>query len=128
MKKLFKTMTILGILLAGLGVVGFKFFVWGDYNYGSGVRVSQVFDGNISVVGDGSKINVERGSRVDAITIMGSRNVLTIEDGAMVGAIRGQGTDNRVEHPAHLDIDKSLLTGMSSRQEQTGGRPELDGL
>ena len=128
MKKLFKTMIILGVLLCGLGVVGFGFFVWGDYNYGSGVRVSQIFDGNISVVGDGSRINVERGSRVDTITIVGSRNVVTIEDGALVGRINGTGPDNRIEHPEHPDIDMNLLGRIKGVQEQTGGRPELDGL
>ncbi len=128
MKKIIKVFVVMCVVALIGGVIGFQQLLWADYSIkGSGRSISEVFNGTISVVGNGNTIRVQPGSAVDCITLAGSDNTVQVEAGAAVRQIRGAGSGNVINAPDDLEIDLSLLKGTANHR-QTQGRSNLDGL
>ncbi len=128
MKKTLKFFVFMAVLLLVGGVVGYQQFILAPYTYtGDGKRVADVFQGSISLTGNGHEITIQAGSEVPCVTILGSENSIRIEEGATVTQIRGLGNDNAVDAPHGMDIDLSLLKGENNGLVQPVV-PSLDGL
>ncbi len=128
MKKTFKFFVFMAVLLLVGGVVGYQQFILAPYTYtGAGIRVAEVFNGSISLTGNGHDITIQAGSEVPSVTILGSDNTIHVEEGANVTQIRGLGNGNAIDAPQGMDIDLTLLKGENNGLVQPVV-PSLDGL
>lgn len=70
------------------------------------MQAGQYF-GDVSVVGDGTKLTVTNGSRVPKLSIAGDNCSVTVEDGASLGRLEIWGNGNTVSLPGDLRLTVS---------------------
>ena len=127
MKRTFKFIVFMFVLLLIGGVVGYQQFILADYTYtGDAKKIADVFTGTISFTGSGNDLTIREGSVVEWVTVLGNDNVIRIEDGATVAQIRGAGENNSVVAPDGVQVDMKLQGGNNLRQPPSA--PSLDGL
>lgn len=128
MKKTFKFVAFMTLVLVALLVGAYQRFVVTDYNYrGDAKQISDVFAGNISITGSDNQLTIRAGSEVPQVTLLGSSNVITIEDGADVAVVQGIGNENVVIAPQGVDVDLDRLKGQGNARRQSN-LDSLDGL
>ena len=128
MKKRISFIVLLVIFVLGGGVITYFKYVITDYNYKfDGKTLADVYQGDITLTGNGNDLTLKAGSQVGFVMILGDENIIHVEEGAQVAAIRGYGSDNLVDAPPEMEIDLEWFKGEGNRRT-TGAARSLDGL
>ncbi len=128
MKKRISFVVLLVIFVLGGGAVTYFKYVLTDYTYKfDGKTLADVYQGDITLTGNGNDLTLKAGSQVGSVTILGDKNVIHVEEGAQIAAIRGYGSGNLVDAPLAMEIDLEWFKGEGNKRS-TGPAQSLDGL
>ena len=128
MKKRISFVVLLVIFVLGGGGITYFKYVLTDYTYKfNGKTLADVYEGDITLTGNGNDLTLKAGSKVDFVIILGDENTIHVEEGAQVAAIRGYGSGNLVDAPPEMEIDLEWFKGEGNRRT-TGTARSLDGL
>ena len=128
MKKRISFIVLLVFFVLGGGAITYFKYVLTDYTYKfDGKTLADVYEGDITLTGNGNDLTLKAGSKVDSVTILGDENIIHVEEGAQVAAIRGYGNNNLVDAPPDMEIDMEWFKGEGNRRA-TGAARSLDGL
>ena len=128
MKKRISFIVLFVFFVLGGGAITYFKYVLTDYTYKfDGKTLADVYQGDITLTGNGNVLTLKAGSQVDFVMILGDENVIHVEEGARVTAIRGYGSGNLVDAPPEMEIDLKWFKGEGNRRT-TGVARSLDGL
>ena len=128
MKKKLSLFVLLVFFVLGGGAVTYFKYVLTDYTYKfDGKTLADVYQGDITLTGNGNDLTLKAGSQVDFVMILGDENIIHIEEGAWVTSIRGYGNNNLVDAPLDMELDLEWFKGEGNRRG-TGAARSLDGL
>ncbi len=128
MKKRISFIVLLVFFVLGGGAVTYFKYVLTDYTYKfDGKTLADVYQGDITLTGNGNDLTLKAGSQVDFVMILGDENIIHIEEGAWVTSIRGYGNNNLVDAPLDMELDLEWFKGEGNRRG-TGAARSLDGL
>ena len=128
MKKRISFIVLLVIFVLGGGAITYFKYVLTDYTYKfDGKTLADVYQGDITLTGNGNDLTLKAGSQVDFVMILGDENVIHVEEGAQVTAVRGYGSGNLVDAPLDMELDLEWFKGEGNRRS-TGAARSLDGL
>ena len=128
MKKRISFIVLLVFFVLGGGAITYFKYVLTDYTYKfDGKTLADVYQGDITLTGNGNDLTLKAGSQVGFVMILGDENIIHVEQGALVTSIRGYGNNNLVDAPLDMEIDLEWLKGEGNRRG-TGAARSLDGL
>ena len=128
MKKRISFIVLLVFFVLGGGAVTYFKYVLTDYTYKfDGKTLADVYEGDITLTGNGNDLTLKAGSKVGSVTILGDENIIHVEEGAQISAVRGFGNGNLVDAPLEMEIDMEWFKGDGNRRT-TGTARSLDGL
>jgi hypothetical protein len=128
MKKKLSFIVLLVFFVLGGGAVTYFKYVLTDYTYKfDGKTLADVYQGDITLTGNGNDLTLKAGSQVDFVMILGDNNIIHVEEGALVSSIRGYGSNNLVDAPLDMELDLEWFKGEGNRRG-TGAARSLDGL
>ena len=128
MKKRISFVVLLVFFVLGGGAITYFKYVLTDYTYKfNGKTLADVYQGDITLTGNGNDLTLKAGSQVDFVMIFGDENIIHIEEGAQVAAVRGYGSGNLVDAPLEMELDLEWFKGEGNRRS-TGTARSLDGL
>ena len=128
MKKRLSFIVLLVFFVLGGGAITYFKYVLTDYTYKfDGKTLADVYQGDITLTGNGNDLTLKAGSQVDLVNIFGNENTLHVEEGAQVAIVRGYGSNNLVDAPPDMEIDLEWFKGEGNRRT-TGAAGSLDGL
>ncbi len=128
MKKRISFVVLLVFFVLGGGAITYFKYVLTDYTYKfNGKTLADVYQGDITLTGNGNDLTLKAGSQVDFVMILGDENIIHIEEGAQVAAVRGYGSGNLVDAPLEMELDLEWFKGEGNRRS-TGPARSLDGL
>ncbi len=128
MKKRISFIVFLVFFVLGGGAVTYFKYVLTDYTYKfDGKTLADVYQGDITLTGNGNDLTLKAGSQVDLVNIFGNENTLHVEEGAQVAIVRGFGSNNLVDAPLDMEIDLEWFKGEGNRRT-AGAAGSLDGL